>query len=140
PGAWRRTPGGLHARARVFAGASKAGAPPGTRAFYESFPGRFAASSVPRAGIPFVAITDPGRPLDKIASEKGFRRTFLNPASVGGRYSALSFFGLVPAALMGIDVRTLLDRAHAMVETCGNAVGARDNAAGRLGGAPGGLP
>ena len=94
---------------------------------------------MPRAGVHFVAITDPGRPLDKLATESGFRRTFLNPASIGGRYSALSFFGLVPAALIGIDIKALLDRAHAMVEACGNAVGARDNAAVRLGAALAGL-
>src|SRR6266542_3340582 len=81
----------------------------------------------------------PDRPLDKLATESGFRRTFLNPASIGGRYSALSFFGLVPAALIGIDIKMLLDRAHAMVEACGNALGARDNAAVRLGAALAGL-
>jgi len=94
---------------------------------------------VPRAGIHFVAITDPGRPLDKLATESGFRRTFLNPASIGGRYSALSFFGLVPAALIGIDITMLIDRAHSMVETCGNALGPRDSAAVRLGAALAGL-
>src|SRR5215813_4240994 len=139
PAAVKQTLERLNLARTLFVVASKSGDTPETMAFYEYFRGQVEASSVPRAGIHFVAITDPGRPLDKIASEKGFRRTFLNPASVGGRYSALSFFGLVPAALMGIDVRTLLDRAHAMVETCGNAVGARDNAAVRLGGALAGL-
>ena len=123
----------------LFIVASKSGDTLETLAFYEYFRGQVEASSVPRAGIHFVAITDPGRPLDKIASETGFRRTFLNPASIGGRYSALSFFGLVPAALMGIDIKLLLDRAHAMVEACGNAVSARDNAAVRLGSALAGL-
>ncbi len=123
----------------LFIVASKSGDTLETLAFYEYFRGQVEASSVPRAGIHFVAITDPGRPLDKIASETGFRRTFLNPASIGGRYSALSFFGLVPAALMGIDIKVLLDRAHAMVEACGNAVSARDNAAVRLGSALAGL-
>ena len=56
-------------------------------------------------GRAFVAITDPGSGLEKLASEHGFRRTFLNDPDIGGRYSALSFFGLVPAALMGADVR-----------------------------------
>src|SRR5215470_914918 len=139
PAAVKQTLQRLNLARTLFVVASKSGDTHETMAFYEYFRGQVEASSVPRSGIHFVAITDPGRPLDKIASEKGFRRTFLNPASVGGRYSALSFFGLVPAALMGIDVRTLLDRAHAMVETCGNAVGARDNAAVRLGGALAGL-
>jgi len=53
------------------------------------------------AGAAFVAITDPGSPLEKLAQERGYRRVFLNPPDVGGRYSALSLFGLVPAALIG---------------------------------------
>src|SRR5262245_4613782 len=139
PAAVKQTLERLNLGRTLFVVASKSGDTPETLAFYEYFRGQVEASAVPRAGIHFVAITDPGRPLDKIASEKGFRRTSLNPASAGGRCSALPFFGLVPAALMGIDVKTLLDRAHAMVETCGNAVGARDNAAVRLGGALAGL-
>jgi hypothetical protein len=58
-----------------------------------------------------VAITDPGSPLVSHAGEMGFRRIFLNPPDIGGRYSALSYFGLLPAALMGIDIRALLERA-----------------------------
>jgi len=60
----------------------------------------------------FVAITDPGSPLVDTASELKFQRTFLNQSDIGGRYSALSYFGMVPAALMGLDVRRLLDRAR----------------------------
>ena len=56
------------------------------------------------AGQSFVAITDPGTPLDSIAQEKEFRRIFLNPKDIGGRYSVLSYFGLIPAALMGLDL------------------------------------
>jgi transaldolase / glucose-6-phosphate isomerase len=62
-------------------------------------------------GRQFVAITDPGSGLADLANEHGFRRTFLNDPEIGGRYSALSYFGLVPAALMGADVGGLLDRA-----------------------------
>ncbi len=62
-------------------------------------------------GENFVAITDPGSPLVETASKLGFRRTFLNQSDIGGRYSALSYFGIVPAALMGIDIRTFLGRA-----------------------------
>src|SRR5215470_7306880 len=139
PAAVKQTLQRLNLARTLFVVASKSGDTPETLAFYEYFRGQMEASSVPRAGIHFVAITDPGRPLDKIAAETGFRRTFLNPASIGARYSALSFFGLVPAALMGIDVKSVLDRAHAMVEACGNVVAARDNAAVRLGGALAGL-
>ena len=62
-------------------------------------------------GSAFVAITDPGSGLADLAKEHGFRRTFLNDPDIGGRYSALSYFGLVPAALMGANVAGLLDRA-----------------------------
>lgn len=61
-------------------------------------------------GENFIAITDPGSPLVTTASELGFLRTFLNQADIGGRYSALSYFGMVPAALMGIDIRKFLKR------------------------------
>ena len=70
------------------------------------------------AGRHFVAITDPGSGLEKMAKEYGFRKIFRNDPDIGGRYSALSFFGLVPAALVGIDVRKLLDRAADMVSAC----------------------
>jgi hypothetical protein len=56
--------------------------------------------------------------LEQLGQEKGFRRVFLNPADIGGRYSALSLFGLVPAALMGIDATLLLERAEAMAQEC----------------------
>jgi glucose-6-phosphate isomerase len=64
-----------------------------------------------QAGDHFVAITDPGSKLEILAGEYSFRRTFRNNPNLGGRYSALSYFGLVPAALMGIDITRLLERA-----------------------------
>jgi len=63
------------------------------------------------AGDNFVAVTDPGTQLVKDAERDRFRKIFLNPPDIGGRYSALSKFGLVPAAVSGIDITTLLDRA-----------------------------
>jgi transaldolase/glucose-6-phosphate isomerase len=69
-------------------------------------------------GRQFVAITDPGSGLADLASEHGFRRTFLNDPEIGGRYSALSYFGLVPAALMGADVRGVLERAGVAEQNC----------------------
>ena len=69
-------------------------------------------------GDAFVAITDPGSGLEQLAHEHGFRRTFLNDPEIGGRYSALSYFGLVPAALMGADVRGLLDSAGVAEQDC----------------------
>src|SRR5438128_927812 len=84
-------------------------------------------------GAQFLAITDPDTPLARLAGERGFRRTFLNPKDLGGRYSALSYFGLVPAALIGIDVGQLLHRAHRMAEACAAWVPARQNPAAWLG-------
>ena len=88
-----------------------------------------------RLGDPsrFVAITDPGTPLARVAEERGFRRAFLNPPDIGGRYSALSYFGLVPAALVGADLEGILDGAAAMAAACGPEVRAADNPGVRLG-------
>jgi glucose-6-phosphate isomerase len=69
---------------------------------------------VEAAGAHFIAITDPGSKLEKIAQEYSFRTTFLNDPNIGGRYSALSFFGLVPAALVGVDIQKILQRAISM--------------------------
>jgi len=69
-------------------------------------------------GSHFVAITDPGSGLADMAAEHGFRHVFLNDPNIGGRYSALSFFGLVPAALMGADVEALLDGAGQAEQAC----------------------
>jgi transaldolase/glucose-6-phosphate isomerase len=69
-------------------------------------------------GNAFVAITDPGSGLEDLAREHGFRRTFLNDPDIGGRYSALSYFGLVPAALMGADVAGMLHQAGVAEQNC----------------------
>jgi len=76
---------------------------------------------VENAGEYFVAITDPGSGLEQIAKEYSFRKIFLNDPNIGGRYSALSMFGLVPAALLGIDIAKLLIRADAMSDICKNS-------------------
>ncbi|GKS64323.1 hypothetical protein YTPLAS72_16270 [Nitrospira sp.] len=69
-------------------------------------------------GKQFVAITDPGTGLEQMAKEYGFGQIFTNPADIGGRYSVLSLFGLVPAALLGLNINRLLDRAAGMAERC----------------------
>jgi glucose-6-phosphate isomerase len=69
------------------------------------------------SGSNFIAITDPGTGLEKLAAEQGFRHVFHGDPEIGGRYSALSAFGIVPAALMGIDVRALLEGAPAAWDT-----------------------
>jgi transaldolase/glucose-6-phosphate isomerase len=84
-------------------------------------------------GENFIAITDPGSPLVDTASELGFQRTFLNQADIGGRYSALSYFGMVPAALMGIDVRKFLERAKQAAQSCSAVMPAAENPGLQLG-------
>jgi transaldolase/glucose-6-phosphate isomerase len=69
-------------------------------------------------GAHFVAVTDPGTSLSKLGAEHGFRRVFENDPDIGGRYSALSYFGLVPAALMGVDIRDVLEAAEVAVQNC----------------------
>lgn len=92
-----------------------------------------------RANGNFVAITDPDTPLARRAKERSYRRLFLNGADIGGRYSALSYFGLVPAALLGLDVGELLERALRMGRACAPGVPERENPALGLGAALGEL-
>ncbi|HEX9652232.1 MAG TPA: glucose-6-phosphate isomerase [bacterium] len=81
-----------------------------------------------KAGSHFVAITDPGSGLEITAQECHFRKTFRNDPNIGGRYSALSYFGLVPAALIGMDLGKLLGRAGNIAKTC-LATGAENSGA-----------
>lgn len=75
-------------------------------------------AAVPRPGRHFAAITDPETPLVTHATERGYRHVFINPADIGGRYSALSMFGLVPAAMVGVSEATLLAAAQEMADGC----------------------
>ena len=106
----------------LFLVSSKSGTTTETLSFFHYFWQRLSQTgSSEKTGAPgsrFVAITDPGTPLEKLASERGFRRVFSAPEDVGGRYSALTVFGLVPAALIGVDVRRLLERAGQMAGAC----------------------
>ena len=86
-----------------------------------------------RANRSFVAITDPGTQLAVRAEHGEFRHAFLNAPDIGGRYSVLSFFGLVPAALMGMDIATLIDRADHMRGECSSSEYAADNSGAWLG-------
>ena len=89
------------------------------------------------AGQHFTAICDSGTALERLAEEQGFRRVFTNPADIGGRYSVQSLFGLVPAALMGIDIAALLDRVVVMGAECAEGIPAQDNPGAWLGAAIG---
>jgi len=106
---------------------SKSGTTTEVQAFYRYFHERLRALGAADPGRHFVAITDPGTPLEHLATEDGFREIFLSSPEVGGRFSALSLFGLVPAALIGADLPKLLDRAARMLEACRGAVRAEHN-------------
>jgi transaldolase/glucose-6-phosphate isomerase len=88
-------------------------------------------------GSRFVAITDPGSPLEAAARESGFRAVFPGPPDVGGRYSALTTFGLLPAALIGVDLQAVLDSAEEAASACGPDVPVARNPAAILGAAMG---
>ncbi|HZO96498.1 MAG TPA: hypothetical protein VFB42_03915 [Gaiellaceae bacterium] len=96
----------------LFLSASKSGTTLETRSHTDYFWRR-----APR-GAQWAAITDPGSELERIARDRGFRATFSGEPTIGGRYSALSLFGLVPAALLGVDLVRLLDRALELAEAC----------------------
>jgi transaldolase/glucose-6-phosphate isomerase len=85
------------------------------------------------AGRRFIAITDPGTPLEKLAERSGYRAVFHGWPSIGGRYSALSDFGMIPGAAAGVDVLELLDRAERMAHACAACVPAADNPGLQLG-------
>ena len=93
-----------------------------------------AAVGPERVGRHFVAVTDPGSKLQSEAERDGFRQVFLGDPAIGGRYSVLSNFGLVPAAAMGLDLRRFLDAAALMVRSCGAGVPPAQNPGLQLGG------
>ena len=106
----------------LFVVASKSGGTIEVVSLYQYFRAKMEKLFGETAGNRFIAITDPGTNLGKLASEQGFRRVFLNPADIGGRFSSLSYFGLVPAALMGMDLDRILMRAAQAVEASGSMV------------------
>jgi transaldolase/glucose-6-phosphate isomerase len=123
----------------LFIVASKSGTTAEPLAFGDYFYDKVKAEKGDRAGENFVAITDPGSPLVDLAQGRAFRRTFLNFPDIGGRYSALSYFGLVPAALLGVDVAELLAQALRMVHACASCVKLEHNPGVALGAALGEL-
>jgi len=102
----------------LFIVASKSGTTAEPAAFGEYFYAKVKAIKGPQAGENCVAITDPETPLVKLAQERGFRRIFWGCQDIGGRFSALSHFGLIPITLMGLNVGELLSRAKQMVQAC----------------------
>jgi transaldolase/glucose-6-phosphate isomerase len=126
----------------LFIVATKSGGTVETLSFFKFFYSRVAhALGAEEAGAHLIAITDPGSKLADLAREYDFRATFLNDPNIGGRYSALSYFGLVPAALIGLDLELLLDRALTAACNCDgcNCPVDGDNSGGRLGAIMGAL-
>jgi len=117
----------------LFIVASKSGKTIETLSQFFYFHHELTRAGIRTAGRSFLAITDGGSYLDRLADEYKFRRTFRNPQDIGGRYSALSYFGLVPAALWGVDVAAVLDRAVEMRQACGPEGEADANPALQLG-------
>ena len=122
----------------LFLMATKSGSTVETLSFFKSFYNLMIERvGEDQAGKHFIGITDPGSRLEDLAEEYQFRDLFLNDPEIGGRYSVLSYFGLVPARLLGIDVEQLLDAARTMSERCRMDPGAGQNPGVTLGNALG---
>lgn len=106
----------INLKSTVFIVASKSGGTIETMSqfhyFYDLVTKAYGKKAAEKAGAHFVAITDSGSSLQKLGAEKKFRKVLINPSNIGGRYSALSFFGMLPAILMGADVRPILKSAR----------------------------
>jgi transaldolase/glucose-6-phosphate isomerase len=118
PAAIRKLESELPLEHTLFIVASKSGTTSEALAFEEFFYQRLHAIKGEAAASNFVVISDPGTPMVERARRRGYRRVFLNFKDIGGRYSALSYFGLVPAVLAGVDVAALLERALSMAAAC----------------------
>lgn len=121
PAAVRAVETGIDLAHTLFLVSSKSGTTTETNSFFFYFWDKLKKLGI-EPGSHFAAITDPGTPLEKLAKERNFRGTFNAPEEVGGRYSALTMFGLVPAALIGVDIGAVLARARRMGAACGAAV------------------
>ena len=123
----------------LFIVSSKSGSTTEPNTFFAYFWDKVRRNGAGGPGRQFVAITDAGSSLDKLAEGRKFRRVFHGDPEIGGRYSALSPFGLVPAALAGVDVRTILQRASTMMASCSATFEPRENPGVWLGTILGGL-
>ncbi|HVP64086.1 MAG TPA: bifunctional transaldolase/phosoglucose isomerase, partial [candidate division Zixibacteria bacterium] len=123
----------------LFIVASKSGTTTEPVMFHRYFFDRVRQIAGANAGRQFIAITDPGTQMVKDAEHDGFRRIFLNMPDIGGRYSALSYFGMVPFALAGGDVEELLKRAHVAFSACQPMLPGNENLGLRIGAAIGAL-
>ena len=139
PATVRRVSAAIDLARTLFIVASKSGGTLETATLYATFRAQYAERGIPDAGSHFIAITDPGTSLAQRAADEGFARTFLNDPRIGGRYSALSYFGLVPAALVGLDIGKVLARSVAYGKTALGEANLEANSGVRLGLALGAL-
>jgi transaldolase/glucose-6-phosphate isomerase len=134
PGAVLEAQERLDPEKTLFIVSTKSGSTVETLSFFKFFYNWTAETlGVERAGAHFIAITDPGSKLVDLAAHHHFRQIFLNDPHIGGRYSALSYFGLVPAALCGVDLQRLLERARQMMLETASGVPTEQNPAAQLG-------
>ncbi len=117
----------------LFLVASKSGGTLETLSFFNYFYHQISEIK-DNPGDNFVALTDPGSKLEALAFEKGFRKVFSTPAAVGGRFSALTFFGLLPAAMQGVSIVDILQSAQNISKACAADIPAIQNPALKLGG------
>ncbi len=133
PATVRRVSDAIDLARTLFVVASKSGGTLETATLYATFRARYEERGDLDAGSHFIAITDPGTSLAQRASDDGFARTFLNDPRIGGRYSALSYFGLVPAALVGLDTAAVLRGAVEFGQAALEEADIGQNSAVRLG-------
>lgn len=133
PGWVRHVTKSIRPARTLFLVASKSGGTIEVMSLFAHFWKLVAGTKGTRGGQHFIAITDPATGLEKMAKEHGFRQIFSNPPDIGGRYSVLSLFGLVPAALLGLDVSRLLKRAGEMACACHQAQSIEGNPGAYLG-------
>jgi len=120
PDAIRRVENSIKIDKTLFIVSSKSGGTVETLSHYH----HFRAKAGPEQ---FCVVTDPGSPLQTLAADDGLRHAFLNPSDIGGRYSVLSYFGLVPAALMGVNVEALLHRCQVAEQNCAHYDSSQNN-------------
>jgi len=117
----------------LFIVSSKSGTTKETMSLYRHFFAQAEEALKADPGHRFMAITDPQSPLEREGRERHFRKVFINPEDIGGRYSALSYFGLVPMALLGLDLPNLLGKARDQLRSCDGALPVQSNSGIRLG-------
>ena len=133
PGWIRQVTNAINPARTLFIVASKSGGTIEVMSLFAHFWALIEKTKQGRGGAQFIAITDPGTGLEKVATDHHFWQIFTNQPDIGGRYSILSHFGLIPAALFGIDVGALIARAESMTQLCHTSTPLSENPGAYLG-------